>query len=66
MIKVIIRDPDITNEENAAAIQNSLNVLSGILREENLIAEDEYIDNPWKDKIIIDENYVPRTHTYYY
>lgn len=65
MIKVIINEPNITPEENAQAIQNSLNALTRLLRGANLIAEDEYVDNPWKDKLI-DKNHVPKTHTYYF
>lgn len=67
MITVTIIEPDNTAEENSQAIQNSLNALTNLLRGENLIADDEYVDNPWKDVKWPDKGeYTPKVHTYYF
>lgn len=67
MIKVTIIEPNNTAEENAQAIQNSIDALTNMLRASNQIGEDDYVENPWKDVEWPDKGeYVPKVHTYYY
>lgn len=67
MIEVTIIEPNNTAEENAQAIQNSIDALTNMLVANNLISEDSYVENPWKDVKWPDKGeYVPKVHKYYF
>ncbi|ENZ01652.1 hypothetical protein HMPREF1092_00886 [Clostridium thermobutyricum] len=64
---VTIIEPNNTAEENAQAIEYSITQLTLMLKASNQIAEDSYVENPWKDVKWPDKGeYAPKVHKYHY